>query len=188
MQPIVIDAEFLRGYRNILIAGPQRSGTTLMSKYISKLLGEKYELVYMSYKANAYNEHDTKFFKRLIDDKNYYIIHSPSQCHVLHEVGVRDDTFIFFMMRDTADIIKSQERIGWTKREEPREKAKYSKFKCDLKNPISVIKYNIWNDIQKYMIPEKSYMEVNYESLSIATDLWVDKKDRVNFKPRQTEL
>lgn len=161
----------------ILVSGPQRSGTTICSKMVAQ--DTSYALV----DEMGFNAHNEDHWRQIISDGHNLVVHCPAMCHLLHEWADDERVAVVIMVRDLRDIITSQERIGWTAREEPRELAKYG---ADY-GPIALVKYEYWNRVQRDLFPEERRFEIEYESLS-SHPLWVPREARLNFGYKQTEL
>ena len=95
-----------------------------------------------------------------------------------------DDIAVVFMLRNTDEVIQSEQRIDWLHPHNKLEKEKY--FSPRSRLPISVLKTRMWRTYQKKLIGERAF-ELDYESLE-NHPLWIDKSLRENFGPRQIEL
>jgi len=171
--------EYLKKYSKIIVTGPQRSGTTICSAMIA------YDTDYTLIKEESYYKFNyikfkfiLKRFKRILDKENNFVIQAPTMCRFLEEFDSKD-IVIIMMIRGIEDIIASQKRVNWKR--EQCELEKYNK----IIGPISKVKYEYWNRIQKKKI--KNYFEINYDSLSVHY-LWISKELRINFGARQINL
>lgn len=169
--------EHLTEFNVILVSGPQRSGTTICAKMVAQ--DTEYTLV----DESEYTYHDESHWQKIVKKGNKIVVHCPAMCHLLHKFADDERVAIVFMRRDLRDIIASQERIGWTEREEPRELAKY---KADY-GPIALVKYEFWELRQAELFPPERRFEIEYESLA-EHPLWVPAEERVNFGHRQTAV
>jgi hypothetical protein len=106
------------------------------------------------------------------------IIHGP--CFSSLVQWMTGDMAVVFMQRLPCDIQKSQDRIGWTKREAKWQLGQYFRYE---NRPVPKITYEIWASHQKPMM-QVPYFEIEYESLS-SHPLWVPREKRVNFTNRQ---
>lgn len=168
-------------FSKILVTGPQRSGTRIGAKIIAYETGHTY------IDENEFEINNCLLFKEMLSKHNV-VLQCPGMCYNIHSYS-DEDTLIILMVRAIADIIESEERIGW--RTGPyseyenygirRKVAKYYRGR-NLK-PISEIKYKFWNDYQKERI--KHYVELDYEFLN-SHPLWVSKKERNNWNASQT--
>lgn len=179
--------ERLKGYRNIVVCGPQRSGTTFAGFAISRMLDISY------YTEEAFGIHDEGMFFQLLQTTNRKVIQCPALSHLLDKIQDKADTIVVWMQRPVADIMASQKRIDWD--EEGTEKAKYIKriHELDRKDvpaeihfglPIAEIKYLFWEKFQRANLPHT--LEIRYADLStIFPDLWIENQNRNRFGARQ---
>lgn len=93
------------------------------------------------------------------------------------------------MYRNIEDIIKSQDKLivsggqTWTERYEEKYRQIYKELYDDSRikwsDPISIIKYYIWENIQTKKLKNPFY-NLDYESLKSHED-WLDKDNRKHF-------
>lgn len=167
--------EYLKEYKKIVVSGPQRSGTTICAKMIASDLC--YTCLLEETFSTNYNWGDfQRLFKSLLKD-NCKVCQIPALSPYLHLLP--EDVAVIFMMRDIEDIKISEKRINWT--DEQRMLSRYYRTSGN----ISETKYEVWKEYQKPFI--KHAYEIPYESLK-EHPMWVDKKNRINFGPRQTEI
>ena len=169
-------------YKKILISGPQRSGTTILSRILSQDLS--YEL---------HDElKDTKSFK---NTPNNSISQGPSMCCFLHEIE-EPDTLIVFISRNCNDIIISQKRIilksGLCWNDDPNcelsEKKLYAKYFPEFFQeniPSCYIKQNVWLSFQMFNM-KSDFITFPYDGLMV-DDRYIQKDLRVNFTGKQTQ-
>lgn len=160
----------IKNYSQIMVSGPQRSGTTIAAKIIAMELG------YPFFPEEAFNAHEV--YSCLISLYNTipkFVVQAPGMSPYIRLFPGA----VIFMKRPVHEIINSQRRVSWPNHEEEREKTKY--FLSDDPNHICEIKYRIWYKYQKDL-PDK--FELEYHSLE-SHKLWVE--DRKNFHIRQTE-
>jgi len=150
----------------IMVTGPQRSGTTIAALILAQELG------YPCYLEEHYGIHDLKRFFGIYSATKFVV-----QAPALSAYANLIPGSVVFMMRPINEIVRSQRRIGWG--EENIEKAKY--FSDNLL-PIAAFKYKMWDQYQKHL-PNR--FELEYHSLE-GHPLWVDETLRVNFQVRQT--
>jgi len=165
--------EYLRRHNQIVVTGPQRSGTTIASKMIAQDLG--------------YEHFDETVLPESFDGFALQVLHNnlegikgvyqgPTRsalCHTLPE-----DVAVVFMVRPVEDIIASQERINWVW--EDQEIAQYpTEYQAA---PVSSMKYRYWNEVQKPLI--RYAYEIVYHSLE-EHPLWKNKEERKNFNSKQ---
>ncbi|RLC82301.1 MAG: hypothetical protein DRJ03_19245 [Chloroflexi bacterium] len=122
-----------------------------------------------------YGPHNKAAWFNLITDSKNVVIQCPAMCRYVHCVRA----FVVMMLRPLADIIASQERIGWGANE-AIELARYE----NASPPIAAVKYDFWRNHQRPAID--TWLEVEYESLR-GHPLWIDKRERAEFTARQTE-
>ncbi len=186
----------LEKFTNVIVSGPQRSGTTFISKCLADDLGYKM----IPEEVVSYDNKDELI--AILETSDNKVVQCPAQSIYLEEV-VSESTIVVFSRRDLIDIQKSEERIAWNKqcyfnRNLSYSQRDYEKFKLikkvserpdvypvvDFSKSISEIKYNFWETYQKRLI--KNYIEVNYEDFKkFNPGAWVQKKDRVSFRSRQ---
>lgn len=162
--------KLLSKHEQIMVTGPQRSGTTIASIIIATelhyncILEESFEISNLLKCFSIYNS-STKF-----------VIQAPALCAYAHLMPGA----VVFMNRPLREILTSQERINW--REENSEKSRY--FRLYDNCCIAQIKKRVWNTYQK-KYPNR--FELKYHSLKDHR-LWIDSEKRKNFQTRQTVL
>jgi len=139
--------EELGQYSRIYVTGPQRAGTTILSKMIAHDTGYTY------IGEEAYNWDRKKFHK--LKNRRKIVIHCPLFCHIIH---LYSDcvTIIVMTIRPVDEIEQSQKRVCWDG--EKKELAKYG----EDHGIISQIKYKNWEDQKKKI---DHYKEIAYHSL-----------------------
>lgn len=162
--------EYLAQYPVILVTGPQRAGTTICAKMVAADTGHEYV------DEDDYGPHNKTLWLHTIVSCENVVVHCPAMCRYVHRVG---DVFVVMVYRNVADIIASQEHIGWGANE-ALELARYE----EVGRPIAAVKYDFWRKRQRPIIA--NWLEVEYENLA-AHPLWIDERERVGFGPRQTE-
>lgn len=159
--------EELADYKNILVTGCQRSGTTIASKMIAKDLG--YTFVDEA-DFDVYVDH---VFATLLKNDRKQVIQCPAMFKLCCGIQ-RDDTIVVFMDRDFEDVYASEKRICWSgEGQELKRLGKDGKKSCELK----------WDYFKEHK--PKHYTVLPYESLS-DHPMWVDKKNRKHFSAKQT--
>lgn len=166
---------FLGEFRKVIVSGPQRSGTRVCSQMIANDTG----FIFVDEIDFGY-DHIYKF-NSFIDRPEPMVFHCPAMSHGLEHYSAPENAIIF-MIRNTKDIVKSQERIGWTDHPngKVREMGKYDK----TEGIISEIKYEHWENYQKPKI--ETWFEIDYDSLK-DHPMWLPKKKRKDFKWYQTK-
>lgn len=163
--------EWLSKFDRIFVTGPQRSGTRICAKMIAHDTGHEY------FDENDINMDSFYNFSSLLEKKEKCVIQCPTLCRHIHFFDSEDNAIIL-MRRNVKDIIKSQKRIKWSK--EWLELIRYDRSK----GIIAEIKYDYWEKNQEKQI--KNAFEIEYDSLK-THPLWVNKKERENFLPMQSE-
>lgn len=168
----------LAGVRRVLVTGPQRSGTTICAKMLSADLGLTY------HDENEFGVFNLGKLHEIVKHDEF-VIQGPAVSFVCHELPVH----VVFMRRSVEDIVASQERIGWGWANEAGERntqvTKFG-FQDADKYPVAEIKYRIWESIQRPLLGDRA-LEIEYESLR-GHPFWVEKPDRKDWGPRQTEV
>ena len=170
--------EHLKQFSKIVVTGPQRSGTSICARMISYDLGLK-NVVEEDLKEVASIDR----MRNLYDTDDDWVLQYPACFHKVVEFGNWPGMAVVCMQRSIEDIIASQERIGWTRQNEPEEMKHYPGHET----PVSIVKYTLWDE-WKHQIPHP--FEIEYESLSVHP-LWVSVEVRRSdkwFHPRQTAL
>jgi hypothetical protein len=158
--------EYLKEHRSIIVTGPQRAGTRIAAKMIAsdtsyKYIDEKEIKIDSLYRAARFIKTDG------------IVLQCPALSKYAH---LFKDVLVVFMMRSIDDIIVSQNRIDW---DDTVELMRYEK-----EGIVSQIKYEYWEE-QK--LKTDNYLEINYEDLK-GHHLWIEKTQRINFKPFQTNV
>lgn len=165
---MIVMFSHLSVFRSILVTGPQRSGTTICAKMIAADTG----LTFIPEEKVGISS-EKKLREKLA--AGGCVVQCPSLCCLAHDLA-DEATAVVLMRRPVEDIVRSQERIGWS--HEQLELERYGL----TEGVIAEVKYNHW-DAGKHQAPHS--FEVDYNSLS-AHPLWVPADRRANFKPRQT--
>lgn len=145
----------------ILVTGPQRSGTTIAARIIAHDLDIEY-----------IDESDVQFN----DIPEHCVIQAPFALKCLVELSFIQPNLNFaFMVRDPQDIKKSMERIEW--------------YKDVINDPLFYDKYlahcqHLWLSC-KVLISEERLTELSYNSLR---DHPLFIEDRSDFTVRQWQL
>lgn len=163
----------LRRFRKIIVTGPLRSGTTICARMIAQDTGYDFideNLVMCRNFDMAYSiwkRHD-KFVMQIPNLSAY--------CHLFGD----DDTLVCFMFRKISDIKASEDRIGFSARENLLQLKPYFRTEGDNIH----VKYAMWEGFQKHQIKHK--MEIDYERLK-KHPLYIEKHLRKDFGVKQTE-
>lgn len=167
--------EELKKYKQIIVTGPQRSGTRICSKIIVDSTGHNY------IDEDDYKVSNRKMLKEILDNKENIVVQGPAISAWIEEIAT-EEMLVVFMRRKISDIVASQNRINWG---EKGEKNKYESKFGEQKGKVSEIKYRIWEEKQRGKI--ENWKEIQYSSLK-NHKLWIPKRKRTNFQPNQTEL
>jgi|TARA_R110001592_G_scaffold88735_2_gene261229 hypothetical protein len=210
LNPIQYNAVHFKGYPKVIIVGSQRSGTTFVSNALSKTLG------FHHWDETDFNVKNVVQFQELLN-RNYpqggVVMQAPGLTHIIHAL-VDEDCLVVFMDRKWSDILKSVIRkngkvSSWIKMNVLYESNKfhythgYSKLenwsyndvdldaekvyeeKVDKNSYYLDVTYKMWKYYQRDRI--QNYVELDYESMS-NHGLWIPKKNRKDFNPKQFEL
>lgn len=162
--------ESLKEFNNIVISGPQRSGTRITAKVIAHDTGKTY------IDEKDINYHDFRLLEYYIKQGNS-IIQCPGLCRILHHI--KDKSTLIIMVRRPIDEIINSERRHWDKEAEKQELLKYA----HSNGIISRIKYAFWGKVQKPILLEGG-REIKYHNLE-NHKLFI--KNRKGFKWDQTQ-
>lgn len=164
--------KYLAEFKRIFVTGPQRSGTTICAIMIARDIGYKW------YKEHVLKDMEVSEFMRFVQANRHFVMQCPSMCAHIHEVAGDKDAVVL-VRRPVKEILASEKRIGWDKND-----AELRRY--DLtEGVISKVKYEQWNRWQKDLIANP--FEVSYRGLA-KHPLWVPKRFRKDWKPRQTRL
>jgi hypothetical protein len=161
-----MDFSKFKQYSKIVVSGPQRSGTNLISEIFSEELG--YPIV----DEEEFHFHFEKDFVETLTNKSKVVVQAPGMCHILHKL-TEPNTCVVFCLRDPLEIMQSQYNLEW--RGEALERKKYTRPEYSYL-PIGLAKYIEWffHQRNELKIP---YEEVYYDSFKNHR-LWTDKENR----------
>ena len=182
-------AERLKDEKKILVSGPCRSGTTIMSHILVDLLGLNFIESYKNEQSDTDDYINTfDAFIQLVEDKRIdnFIVHGPHFHPFLHRVP--NDVCVVFMRRDVGDIFASTKRIydgTWTdefysKNMESLVEKKNRGFFNKLSYPGKV--YYTWDKYQKNRV--SNFVEARYEWVG-SHRFYIPDNKRLKFKERQ---
>jgi len=160
--------ETLKKFKNIVVSGPQRSGTRIASRIIAGDTKKKY------IDEKDINFHDFRLLEWYLNKGNV-VIQCPALCHMLHYIK-DSSTLIVVMIRSIEDILASERRILWHK---PARFAELYKYGCS-EGIISQIKYDFWNSHQKLILGDRA-RTIDYEYLK-NHPMFVEQRMRRDFK------
>jgi hypothetical protein len=168
-------AEHLRSQKflRIFVSGPQRSGTTIVTKMLAQDLGfeEVQELPSLEAAQSL---------------RDNVVAQCPQLTSFLHEFTAPNSAVVF-MCRSFKDIIASGARIGWNGGHEMHEVKKYKERFPDYfveGYHVSAIVQNVWLTYQMPLM-QVPFFNLPYKSLK-DHPLYIPKTDRKNFKSKQT--
>ena len=163
----------LKGYMNVVIVGPQRSGTRIGSKVLSHELG--YEYV----DEKAFGIESEGDFIDILRMPHPKVIQAPA---MTHRAGYAASpvTAVVLMVRDMEDISASEKRIDWQYGAHEVRKfpgiARCTESACGTK-------YVFWEVLVKDL---PHCYELEYTSLK-GHELFIEKSKRQHFKWDQTK-
>lgn len=161
----MLDITKLQNYRVILVSGPQRSGTTIMSKMLA------HDLNWDVYDEDDYGVENVDAWRELVETGNMLVIQCPAMLHLCDDLP--EDVALIVMTRPIEDIHASEKRIGWESHE-AAEAAKYGRSR----NPAQA-KYDWLYENEVDFIPHEYGSDYMREH-----PLWRD--NRKHFSAKQT--
>ena len=102
----------LAGFKKIVVTGPQRSGTTISTKIIARLL---------EYEVHCEEEFDVDnilLFCKILSAPSGestpggVVLQAPGLSSIVHLLA-KSDVAVVFLIRDINEIVKSEIRIDW---------------------------------------------------------------------------
>jgi len=162
--------EKLKEFDNIVVSGPQRSGTRIVAKAIAHDTAKTY------IDEKDINYHDYRLLEwHLL--QGGVVIQCPALCHLIHRITA-ESTLVVMVRRSIEEIIAS-EFHHLTERSRKLELFKYG---CS-EGVISRVKYDFWNRVQREILSEKA-REIRYHELE---DHPLFIKERKGFRWDQTQ-
>ena len=168
--------DYLSPYSNIIVSGPQRSGTRICAQMIAADLG----MAFVG-EHEIYTDSMSSLIAILARPQKQ-VIQAPALMRWLHLFTGWDNVAFVVMRRSTEEIMASRARISWGW--EPLEAAKYADIaQMDgfRDEPLPDIKYYFWDNFQKRVM--KHVYDVNYNDLR-GHSLWVE--ERTGWTAHQT--
>jgi nuclear transport factor 2 (NTF2) superfamily protein len=183
-----------KGYKRIVIVGPQRSGTTFTSQALSNTLK------FRNVDEGEFSVRDVNMFRNIMKQENIVIQAPAMTCRIQALIG--KDDLVVFMSRKWSDIVKGVHRknkslSNWIFMETMFDAERYyfneydntaGKFFDKYVNKNSYYLdayYNMWKHYQSKVIP--NCITLKYESMK-NHPMWLDKSQRKNFGDKQTTL
>lgn len=163
--------EHFSEYERVLVTGPQRSGTRICGKMIAYDTGFKF------FDEVLFSVNHLSTFEKLLAKHTQAVFQCPGLSHII-ETFSTERTAIIFMIRPTASIILSQQRINWVSSAEVKN---YD----TSQHPICEAKLINWYQKQRNLCHHP--FDIKYVLLN-DHPLWIPAHKRVNFKWNQTTL
>lgn len=161
--------EHFKSYNNIIVSGPQRSGTRITAKIIANDTGKDY------IDEKDLNFNDFRLLEWYISKGNS-VIQCPALCHLIH--NITNTSTLIIMVRRPIDTIINSEAKSWNETSRFQELYKYGR--CN--GIISQIKYEYWTNFQQSILGDRG-KQVYYNKLN-THPLFINK--RKNFRWDQT--
>lgn len=163
-------------YKNLVVTGPQRSGTQIATKILSHEFDyeEKYERYIDTYNYN-------KFFTTLNEEEGL-CLHAPAMSAFI--LAVPSDCLVVFLLRPTQEIQESRREIDWN--DKPT-RAIYEAAFESVYHPsyrTAAIEKEVFNKKQRNK--RDNIYPLRYYDLS-KHDMWVPAQKREDFDTDQTE-
>ena len=97
----------------VVVTGPERSGTTIMTEMIS------YSTGYTNIPEETW-DNDFESLWRLLSERDRIVVHAPHLTYRVHEIDKHshDRVLVVFMLREIDDIVESQRNCRWGSRSE----------------------------------------------------------------------
>jgi len=184
--------EGFKKHKQVVVTGPQRSGTQIAGRIIADILD--WEFVDEREMCIPYVKHDTRYFDWMALPKVPTVLQCPRISHVCHQTP--KPTLVVFMMRDVEEIIASDKHRVETYRRYSMKKHKsvavksvfiekghqYSNtFYDGVLSGVEEVPqrvYDVWNTIQKQY--DFNWYELDYNILE-QHPLWVPLNDRRRY-------
>ena len=186
--------ELFKGYKRIIIVGPQRSGTTFTSRALANTLN------FRNVDEDEFNVRDVDMFRNIMEQENIVVQAPAMTCRIQSLIG--KDDLVVFMSRKWSDIVKGVyrkngslsnwilmetmfniEKYHFTKHDKQAEEI-FDKY-CKQDGPYLIAYYNMWKHYQSKLIP--NCIALKYESMK-SHPMWLNKDQRENFGNKQTTL
>lgn len=194
LDTIDYDKKLFKGYKRIIIVGPQRSGTTFTSQALANTLN------FRNVDEAEFNVRDVDIFRNIMKQENI-VVQAPSMtCRIQTLVG--DDDLVVFMSRKWSDILKGVHRkngrlSNWILMKTMFNIERYyfneydniaGEFFDKYVNKNSYYLdayYNMWKYYQSKVIP--NCIILKYGSMK-NHPMWLNKDQRENFRNKQISL
>ena len=188
------DENLFKGYKRIIIIGPQRSGTTFTSQALANTLN------FRNIDEAEFDVRDINMFRNVIEQENIVVQAPAMTCRIQTLVG--DDDLVVFMSRKWSDIVKGVHRkngflSNWIFMNTMFDIERHNFSEYDKKageifdeyvkkdTPYLNSYYNMWKHYQSKVIP--NCITLRYESMK-SHPMWLDKDQRTDFGAKQTTI
>lgn len=156
---------------HVLVAGPQRSGTTIAAKILAQDLG------WLCVDETEIGVSSLAGLMEALTAEGRSVVQGPCFSAIVHWIDL-PRCGVVFMRRPLSDIRASEARIGWQ-----------GNYVLELRNYFTngclpAVRYRAWDQNQRHAM-KVPYWEVDYDSLS-RHPLWIAKDDRQHFTAKQT--
>ena len=149
----------LSRFDNILVTGPQRSGTTIIARMLSADLGYRY--------VDETNAAFDNSWGKLLRGLRYYrhsVIQCPAQAWRIQALPRSSKTLVVWVNRPREEIIASQDRIGWSVEFEHEELYHYiHRWGASPDQRVVDVKNDVWENGQKGLL-RVPFIEMDYHS------------------------
>jgi len=194
LDSVKYNKKLFKGYKRIIIVGPQRSGTTFTSRALANTLN------FRNVDEAKFKINNIDMFRNIMKQENIVIQAPDMTCRIQAFVG--KDDLVVFMKRKWSDILKGLYRKNgklsnfifmWTMFDYDKYRfSEYDKkagkaFDKYVNKESSYLNsyYNMWKHYQSKVIP--NCIALDYESMK-NHPMWLDKSQRKNFEDKQTTL
>ncbi len=164
--------DWLAEFDQILVTGPQRSGTRICAQMIAQDTGFHY-VDEVDFGVDSLYR-----LAALLAQPQRVVVQCPALCRYVHNLA-HERMAVVLMRRDLEAIIASQQRIKWE--HDQIELMRYDQ----AEGIVAQVKYDFWETHQAHHIPHA--FEIRYESLQ-QHPLWVPQKLRSTFSAGQIDV
>jgi len=162
----------LKEFNKIVVVGPGRSGTRILSKIIAEETGHLYV------DEGWFSSSDEVRFWKIFTSSKKMVVQAPNMLFIAHQLGQREDWAIILSRRDVKDIESSMKNLVnlgvnlvYFKNWYYQSLNKYWKTEGSLPELV----YDFWDKKQKFEI--KNVFEVKFDDLK-NHKLFISKEDR----------
>ncbi len=174
----------LSGFRQILVTGPQRSGTHI----VSKMLANDFGLQYVD--ESRVNAGRWAGMRMALSNPRVSV-QCPAFSSEIHHVKSAPSRCVVWVYRNRQEVLDSQDRIGWTRRIEPLEIDSYRRVWGQ-----GALGFDRCYDIKHHVWESRQIPRMNVPVFGIAYgggyvqehEMYVPKVLRGNFRHDQTAV